>query len=1061
MKQRERRGGRRMRGLATLTTIVTLALTGLAASSPAANSASAGTATTPLNSLTAAVPRLLSDTIPSVVGTATRLGPVAPDTPFTLIAPLTLEHQNQLDAYLKAEYTPGSPTYHQFLDPNGFARFFGASTAHVNAVTRVLSHLGFSVAPVTANHLYVEFTGPAALIERTFSTVIDRLRLPALNASLTQPLDNLFTANVTNLTLPASLSTLVSGLIGLNSLDVPHGSLEFPTKAALAKDVTLPKLPIVGVDGGATPCAAAVAGVGYTAPQLAEAYNFDGLYGQGFLGQGMTASLVEFSDYHDSNVATVQSCYGDTATKVNRILVDGGAGSTPGPAEAEDMADIGTMLEMLPKLAGLNVYVAPNTATSEYDLYNAFVTNDDSPVLSSSWGNCEENDSQSGARLFNEVMEEAAAQGQQVFEAAGDSGAVDCRGTPAPTGDSISVMTEAASPYATGVGGTDLGLRSTLGLGHDEDTWNDAGAGGGGQSSYWTMPTWQAALPSVLHAPGAAGTACAAASGTLCREVPDISADADPDLGMQGDTKLQFTDDVGSPGYSVYCGTSNCTLLSELGLPVTPPTPPSILNGLGGWQPIGGTSLATPLTASAALLWDQDAQAHGLTGLGFLNPSLYAVAADPTKYASDFYDITTDSNDAQYDSTDCPSGCNTSGLYQAATGYDMASGLGSYNAANLGADLVAQAAAQAVTPSALTVYGYTGGRPTTRPVVVSSGYAGSPYSVTSSASWLHASAGTIGHPLTWTASPRGLKAGTYSGIITITGKGGVSTLSVTYLMTPPAVLHVSPGALSFSESAVTTKGVATAATCNDSLWNDELAGEVGGTTPTRAQDAPSLNTLQITNSGPARSELHWAAFFSSDTSQWISQDLNPPGLTSPVEKPTQPIVSTGGALASGASTSIPLAAIANVNVLGGFPDLNQGTYHGVIIVADLADLEKVVFVPITLVLGNGSDTPTVVSTPSSLSVSVASGQTTTKNLVLSDSSKTCGYGFSLASDVPWAVVDSSATPGTVGTGGATTTVPIEIDASGLSPGTYHGVVTEQSMNAEPNPLKIAVTLTVT
>ncbi len=481
----------------------TLALTGTLAGATASSNGTA--APNALASLVAAVPKLLDGTVPQVVASATRLGAIDPSTPLTLIAPLTLDHQRQLDQYVQAEYTPGSPTFHQFLSPSGFASYFGATTAHIGAVVATLRQLGFSVAAPAANHLFVEFTGPASLVEQTFSTVIERLRLPQAVASLTATRTS-FTANVTDLTLPASLSRLISGVIGLNSLDLPQDNLALPTAAARTEEAallpTLPTVPETGLDGGSAPCAAAIAGLGYTAPQLAKAYNFNGLYAQGLLGQGMTASLVEFSDYHDSNVETVQRCYGDLDTQVARLNIDGGNGDLPGPAEAEDMADIGTMLEMLPQLAKLNVYVAPLTATAEYDLYNAFVTSDTSPVLSSSWGNCEENDSQSGARLFNTVAEEAAAQGQQIFEAAGDSGAVDCRGTPPPTGDSISVMTEAASPYVTGVGGTDLGQRAALGLGHNEDTWNDAGAGGGGQSTYWTMPSWQAALPSATHAAG-------------------------------------------------------------------------------------------------------------------------------------------------------------------------------------------------------------------------------------------------------------------------------------------------------------------------------------------------------------------------------------------------------------------------------------------------------------------------------------------------------------------------------------------------------------------------------
>jgi hypothetical protein len=1010
----------------------------------------------------APVAKLLEGTVPSVVAAATKLGALAPSSTMTVVAPLTLPHRAALTDYLSAEYTKGSPTYHQFLNPQGFTAYFGASTAHVNTVTRVLDALGFNVAPVAANHLYVEFSGPAGLIERTFNTVIDRLRLPA---ALTT-----FVSNVTDLTLPPALSGLVSGLVGLDSLAVPQDNLAFPTAAARAAVGTaaaagaLPTaIPDTGIDGGSAPCVAQIAGAGYTAPELARAYGFDGLYGQGYLGQGMTASLVEFDDYHDSNVATVQSCLNDPGTTVQRRLVDGGSGGPPAAGEVEVMSDVTAMLEMLPELSTLDVYVAPLTTTAEFDLWNAFVTDDNSPVLSSSWGNCEENAGASYARLLNVLAEEAAAQGQQIFEAAGDSGAVDCRGTPPPTGDSISVMTEAASPYVTGVGGTDLGQRTALGLGQgrDEDTWNDAGAGGGGQSTYWSMPSWQAAVPSVTTTPGTRPSACGAPAGTLCRELPDLSADADPDFGLQTKTKLQFHNDVGSLGYSIYCGTANCDLLGQLlpiELPITLPPPPALPDGLGGWFPVGGTSLATPLTAAAYLLWDQEARAHGLPRLGFLNPDLYAVAADPGAYARDFYDITSDSNSAQYDTSDCPSGCNPSGLYPAGPGYDMASGLGSYNATNLGADLVAQAAQVTLTPDTATVYGYTAGPPTTTPVVVSSA---ATYAVATSAPWLHATGGANG-TLSWSADPTGMRPGSYTGSITVTGAGRPAVLIVSYSVTPPAALSVSPGALSFSESAQGPKGQAAAPSCDATVWNDGLAGQVGGIAPALAADPASRQTLRITNSGPVGSVLHWSAFFYSETSSWLSQDIDPPGSgLGTVAAP--PLVSTEGAQAAGTTTPLYLASYANANALGGYPPMNQGTYHGVVLLRDLADPTTVVSVPATLVLGSGHGTPAMVATPAALHVSVGSGITATTALTLSDASKTCGYVFSAQSNVPWATVDpgAAAPSGTVAGGGATTTLPIVLDTSGLAPGTYHGSVEVQTQNAQPNPVTVPLTLTVT
>ena len=90
----------------------------------------------------------------------------------------------------------------------------------------------------------------------------------------------------------------------------------------------------------------------------------------------------------------------------------------------------------------------------------------------------------------------------------------------------------------------------------------------------------------------------------------------------------------------------------------------------GGWNTYGGTSSAAPLWA--AMLADVNAsstcQNNPATqdGVGFLSPLLYAVASNPTAYAASFNDITLGNNDPYGDSN----------LFQATSGYDMATGLG-------------------------------------------------------------------------------------------------------------------------------------------------------------------------------------------------------------------------------------------------------------------------------------------------------------------------------------------------------------------------------------------------
>jgi kumamolisin len=1021
----------------------------------------------------------LAGSVPRLVSVARVLGPLDPASRLRIALPLAQPHLAALNAYVAGQYTPGNPAYRRFLTPAEFGARFGAPASEVQAAAGALARLGLMVSRPAANHLYLSATGSVATLERDFGVRLENFRLPVRRGLFAE---RTFYANANRIHLPDSLRGLVTGVIGLDDSSRPEPQLAAGQRkpSTAAGRAARASTPTQGVDGGASPCGQAVLSGGYTAPALAQGYDFNGMYAKGFHGEGMNAALVEYDDFHDSNVATMKSCFG-IKTPVIRRLIDGGSGGAPAAGEAEDMADITTLLSLAPKLAHVYVYVAPNTGTSELDLFNQYVNDDNAPVLSSSWGSCEETSNQSYDQLFGTIAEEAAAQGQQIFEASGDSGAVDCRGYPPPIEGSISVEQEPATPWITGVGGTDLGVKSTetsAGT-HDEDTWNDAGAGGGGQSAAWTMPSYQAAYLKATHdhVPGAADD-CDAPSGHLCRMVPDLAMNADPDAGGAangGPTPPQFfPTDVGSPGDATYCATPNCAFATLVGAPGEPPPA-----GAGGWYPLGGTSLATPTLAAAAVLWDQQAKKAGLGSFGFLNPSLYRLASSATTYKRDFHDITTDTNDAQYDTLDCPSGCNPNHLYSAGTGYDMASGLGSPDVAKLGADLVKQAVNVDLSSSTASVYGYLNGPSTTAPVAVTSGYLHSPFTAKSSASWLHVTAsGTLPTTLSWHASPAGLSSGTYHGQITVTGKGGsTATLSVTYSVGPRAKIGVSPGTLHFSERAINSKDQTTTPACGSTVWNDELLDSpdfAGGDYNGDAIDASTRKTLQISNRGPAGSTLHYELFTYSQTSNWMTTDLNPDNNSSGFQtKPSQPLVPSAGAVSGGSSTAVKLASIGNVNTLGGYADLNQGTYTGVVEIRDLADPSTLVKVPVTLVLGNGKGTPTVATTPKTLSVKLARGKETTVDLALSDSSKVCGYAYSLAINKRWATVSDDLYSGTVGaspatappsspsaTGSGNGDTPITVSAKGLGPGRYHATVTVESANAGNGPVDVPITLTV-
>ncbi len=93
----------------------------------------------------------------------------------------------------------------------------------------------------------------------------------------------------------------------------------------------------------------------------------------------------------------------------------------------------------------------------------------------------------------------------------------------------------------------------------------------------------------------------------------------------------------------------------------------------GSEQGNGGTSAAAPLWAAFTALVNQQRAVMGRSTLGFSNYALYSIAAGP-RYNLDFHDIADGSNNL---------------FYTAVTGYDLTTGLGSFNGLNMLNDLAA------------------------------------------------------------------------------------------------------------------------------------------------------------------------------------------------------------------------------------------------------------------------------------------------------------------------------------------------------------------------------------
>ena len=237
-------------------------------------------------------------------------------------------------------------------------------------------------------------------------------------------------------------------------------------------------------------------------------------------GAGDCLAFVEDSDYLDSALSLFDSTFGLPVPTVTRVFPDV---SNPGRNgdEIEVLLDIEWGHAVAPG-AALSVYIG-NAATSTInplvDAVKKAVTDNKCGAISISYGFCGGSSSFYTGTL-DPIFAQAAAQGQSVFVSSGDQGAaglmVNSAGTACIVGTTANVSEMAADPNVTSVGGTQFtpNYSGNSDVGSvPESVWNDAaGAGGGGQSAYFSKPSYQTA-----------GT-----PNDGVRDVPDISFAASP-----------------------------------------------------------------------------------------------------------------------------------------------------------------------------------------------------------------------------------------------------------------------------------------------------------------------------------------------------------------------------------------------------------------------------------------------------------------------------------------------------------------------------------------------------
>ena len=409
---------------------------------------------------------LRGDVVP-VVAQSARVGLVAARTSISVTVTLAQRDPAGLQTFLNQVADPASSHYKQYLTVKQFAQRFGATPATTAAVRTYLASHGLKVGAVTANGLTLSASGSATQIEKAFGTTLATYRDSA---------GRQFYANTAAPVLPAGIAAAVTDVSGLSDYAVSHQD---------------------AVRGSASSKASVQ---GYTPTQIRGGYNLTSALSAGYTGAGQTVALEEFSAFTQSDVTTYDKKFSLTPSTPTVVKSDGGTTDTSGEDEVE--LDIEVVQAIAPG-ATIKVYEAPNSDAGEAAVYAELVSND-VPIISTSWGQDEAAETASNRTALNTDFQEAAAQGQSIYAASGDSGSDDAGN------GGTSVDFPASDPYVTGAGGTTLKLTSANAW-SSEKAWSDSG---GGVSSYFDTPSFQTSVN----------------SGTY-RSVPDVAADADPNTG--------------------------------------------------------------------------------------------------------------------------------------------------------------------------------------------------------------------------------------------------------------------------------------------------------------------------------------------------------------------------------------------------------------------------------------------------------------------------------------------------------------------------------------------------
>jgi hypothetical protein len=649
--------------------------------------------------------------------------------------------ESALKTLLDQQQSKSSPSYRQWLTPQQFGQQFGPADADVATVTGWLQSHGFQVSGVAAGRTFIEFSGNAGQVRSAFNTEIHRYVVNGQShlANSTDPQIPAALAPV--VAGPVQLNNFAkkaqSHVRGSFSKSMDTGQVKplftgtcpspLPCESVLGGDqyfavgpADFAKIYNMTVGGNGNPNG----GAGQTIAIVGDS-------------DICTSGSPDFGSACGGadDVKAFRTAFELTPATPNlNVIVNG---TNPGLTfdEIEGDLDVEWSGAIAPN-ATVDFVIAQDTeASAGIDLAAEYIVDNNlAPVMSESFGECEAALGQDANQFYSELWEQAAAQGITVIISAGDSGSAGC------DDDNTQAFAEyfgpgvngiGSTPFNVSAGGTDFDITasgypgtywsttnstpgSTVGLSAKsyipETTWNDSCAqnftgiltsctppanlgylnivaGGGGQSNClnytgscsepspdytgstgagYPKPSWQ----SGAYVAGLGGS-------DSVRNLPDIS--------------LFAADGFVSNSFYVVCE-------ADLGAECV-----SAVHGIFDFIGVGGTSSSAPTFAGIMALVNASQGRQGNA-----NYVLYPLANKQLSNGYNcnssstsvntaqctFYDVTKGNNDVPCigGSPDCNvtnSGAygvlesNSALAFNTATSYDLATGLGTINVANL------------------------------------------------------------------------------------------------------------------------------------------------------------------------------------------------------------------------------------------------------------------------------------------------------------------------------------------------------------------------------------------